>query len=97
MPRTYSEEEVMRMRGRIEPPSRSELGHSQTSLRLQLMSAFPPKADIPSATDNARFVPLPASCIAANCASFDNLVGTGERDLLGQPRFPKTLDDQLQV
>ena len=39
------------------------------------MSALPPKADIGSACQNVRFVPIADSCSAANSCLFDHLVG----------------------
>jgi hypothetical protein len=48
-----------------------------------------------------RFVrdgPLPDSCTAAKLTlDFDYLIGIGDGGLLGQSRFPKTLDQQLQI
>jgi len=59
--------------------------------------ALLPKADSTRNSRRVRKVPLPDSCIAANCASFDHLVGTGERGLLGQPCFAEPLHQQLRV
>src|SRR5260221_12707993 len=52
----------------------SALGHLRTSIRLQLMSAFHPKADIHSTADNVRFVPKSDVRAAAKAPLFDDLV-----------------------
>src|SRR5690348_14131442 len=50
-----------------------------------------------SSTGDSRLqgaLPLPDSCTAAKRVT---LVGMGKDGLLGQPRFPKALDEQLRV
>jgi len=77
---------------------RGLLGVKRRNSRAEHMfSALTPKTDIAQYGQHVRSVPLPDSCIAANCASFDHLVGTGERGLLGQPRFAEPLHQQLRV
>jgi hypothetical protein len=47
---------------------------------------------------HVRYGPLPDSCTAAKLTlDFDYLIGIGDGGLLGQSRFPKTLDQQLQI
>jgi hypothetical protein len=44
----------------------SALGQKQTSARIRVMSALPPKADIEAQSHDVRFVPIADSCTAAN-------------------------------
>jgi hypothetical protein len=57
----------------------SALGQKRTLIRLDLMSALPPKADIPKRRLDVRFVPKADSCAAAKTVSIrDDLVGAAE-------------------
>jgi hypothetical protein len=57
-------------------------------------AGLPSAPEMPCAPRLLRLVPLPDSCTAAKRVT---LVGMGKDGLLGQPRFPKALDEQLRV
>jgi hypothetical protein len=61
--------------------STSELGQKQTWERVHLMSALPPKADIPQRRLDVRFVPQTDSCTAANESLSDQIISAGENSL----------------
>ena len=72
------------------------IGHESRFGPAPTMSRLPPIADVETSVRRGRDGPLPDSR-TAKLALFDYLVGMGECGLLGQPRFPKTLYQELRV
>ena len=59
----------------------SALGQKQTSKRVCIMSALPPRADIGTQQRDVRFVPKADICGAAKSCLFDHLVGGDQKRL----------------
>jgi hypothetical protein len=75
--------------------SMSQMGQSRRLASPLTTFGLPPTADITHRDHHFRKVPTPDSWTAEECRYFDHPVDIGE--LLGQPRFAKTLNHQLRT